>query len=725
MTTFANVSADNAVDCIPVQITHDPLTNLPNRQLIKTHLEQAIRETDLAKHIVALLVLSIDNFKQVNTTFDYDGGDLVLRSAAERLGSCISKRDSLLRQGVDEFVIVLADIHDARDVAAFSERVSRAMAAPFLIREESVRITCSIGIALCPQDGSDAAALLRYANMALLSAQESGRNNPRFFSSELSERALERAKFEAALRSAIEQDQLSLHYQPLVDLQTGQVTGLEALSRWVHPELGMVQPTRFIAVAEACGLIEELGERVLRRVCADMRMWADHGLADIRVSINVSQRQFRDPRLADNIGSALASAGIAPHMLSVEITENALMQDVAASEATLARLQLIGVDLVLDDFGTGFSSISHLKHYPFRKVKIDRSFVDNILTNADDGAIAKAVISVAHSLGIRVVAEGVETEEQCDFLLRNMCDEIQGFLFHEARPAAEVETFLREGHRLPDHLLRLNKPSRTLLLVDDEVNIVAALKRLLRRDNYTILTANSGLEGLEILAKNEVDVIVSDQRMPGMTGVEFLGKAKGIYPDTVRIVLSGYTELQSVTDAVNEGAIYKFLTKPWDDEQLRGHIEEAFRRKEMADENQRLNLEVRTANLELAAANRRLEEVLQQQQQQIKRDAVSLDIVREALQHIPTPVIGLDEEDFIAFINGAAQALFKESGTMLGCDASEVIPDLLHVVNDSSEGEKRGVKLDDTAYQVTSHHMGRGSESRGRLITLTRQQGAQ
>jgi EAL domain-containing protein (putative c-di-GMP-specific phosphodiesterase class I)/FixJ family two-component response regulator len=451
-----------------------------------------------------------------------------------------------------------------------------------------------------------------------------------------------------------------------------------------------------------------------------MRTWEDAGLTGLRVAVNLSPRQFRDPQLAEKIGSALAEAGIEPRMLCLEITENVVMLDTPASQAMLTHLRSLGIDLVLDDFGTGYSSLNYLKKFAFDKVKIDRSFVSNITTDSNDGAIATAIVSMAHSLGIRVVAEGVETEVQCDFLRRNMCDEIQGFLFSPALSADDTAALLREERRLPDHLLRLNRPQRTLLIVDDEVNIVSSLKRLLRRDNYNILTANSGMEGLEVLARNDVDVIVSDQRMPGMTGVEFLGKAKELYPDTVRLVLSGYTELQSVTDAVNQGAIYKFLMKPWDDTQLREHIGEAFQRKEMADENRRLTLEVRTANFELAAANRKLEEVLQQQQQQISRDEVSLDVVREVLQQVPAPAIGLDEDNFIAFVNTAAQGLFRDEGMMLGADARTTIPEVLHAIDGMGDGQSCSIQIKGSVYRVRSHSMGQGSESRGKLLTLMR-----
>ncbi len=704
------------------QATHDALTALPNRQFLKQHLQNAILQAQIADHIVALLIVDIDHFKLINNSLDYDGADILLQSVADRLRACVNECDHLSRHGADEFSIVLSNLDTSRDAAEICEKISLAITAPFVIKEQKLHITCSIGAALCPQNGADAATLLKYADTALFRAKELGRNNRQFFSNEMYERALERLKLEKALRSAIEKNQLELHYQPLADLQTGQVAGLEALCRCQHPELGMVPPTRFIAVAEECGLIMEIGEWVLRTACQHMRAWQDNGISAIRVAINVSPRQFRDPLLAEKVNAALSATGIEPRRLCLEITENVLMQDTSSSEATLAKLKALGVDLLLDDFGTGFSSLNCLKRFSFDKVKIDLAFVENVVTNADNGTISKAIISMAHNLGIRVVAEGVETEAQCDFLRRNMCDEIQGFLFSKALVPAEMEIFLRDGHKLPDHLLRLQRPPRTLLLVDDELNIVASLKRLLRRDGYNILTANSGQESLEILTRHEVDVIVSDQRMPGMTGVEFLSQAKKLYPDTVRIVLSGYTELQSVTDAVNEGAIYKFLTKPWDDTQLRGHIEEAFRRKEMGDENLRLNLEVRTANFALAAANRQLETVLTQQQQQITRDEISLDVIREALQHVPIPVIGLDEDEIVAFINGAAQMLFLDGAGILGCDAELVMPTVLSAAHQANDGEKCCVELNGYAYEVIFHSMGRGSQSRGKLITLTRQE---
>jgi CheY-like chemotaxis protein len=286
-------------------------------------------------------------------------------------------------------------------------------------------------------------------------------------------------------------------------------------------------------------------------------------------------------------------------------------------------------------------------------------------------------------------------------------------------PPERAEQLIRGGQVLPAHLLRSHSPVRTLLLVDDEPNILSALRRQLRGAGYQILTASSGHEGLDLLLRNKVDVIVSDQRMPGMTGVEFLRTVKQMYPETVRIVLSGFTELQAVTDAVNEGAIYKFLTKPWDDMQLREHIAQAFKHKEMADENRRLSLEVRAANQGLAAANRQLEEVLRRQRQQIKHDEITLDIVREVLQHVPVPVIGLDDDQVIVFANTAAHCLFPEAGLPLGSDVREIMPEVLQAIRDLEEGKSACAEIVGRRFDVAYRRMGNGTHSSGILVTLT------
>jgi CheY-like chemotaxis protein len=354
-------------------------------------------------------------------------------------------------------------------------------------------------------------------------------------------------------------------------------------------------------------------------------------------------------------------------------------------------------------------------------LKVDKSFLRRVPEADDASAIVDTIISLGHSLGMRVIAEGVETEAQCDFLSRHMCDEVQGYYIAAPLPADALTGLLGQERVLGDHLLRFNRRVPTLLLVDDEPSILSALKRLLRRDGYQILTAGAGAEGLRVLAEHRVDVIVSDQRMPGMTGVEFLRTVRQLYPDTVRIVLSGFTELQTVTDAVNAGAIYKFLTKPWDDAQLRSHIQEAFSYRAMANENRLLTLEVSTANQQLAAANRQLESLLAQQRREIERGEISLDIVHEVLSNVPTPVLACDVLGTIVLANRAALELFGDRGPVLGCDARLVLPGMPSTLPTSSDVsfELRGKNA---VLHAELRPMGGGSQSRGWLIAVTGRQ---
>lgn len=522
--------------------------------------------------------------------------------------------------------------------------------------------------------------------------------------------------FHAELEQALALDQLCLLYQPLVDLQTGAVVSLEALVRWQHPVQGLLAAHAFLPRAEAAGMTAAIGHWVLRRACGDLNAWRRGGQNHLRVAVNVSPSQFRDPGFGDAVAAMLDDYAITPAALTLEITETALTEAGDGCDDVLAGFKARGLNLTLDDFGSGHGSLSSLKRYPFDAIKIDADFIRNVVNDSHDAAMAKSIIAMGHNLGMKVVAEGVETESQCDFLRRNMCDQIQGYFFAPPLASAELHQLLVSGRALPEHLLRMHKPPRRLLMVDDEPNILAALKRLLRGDHYQVYSANDGPQGLAVLAEHPVDVIVSDQRMPGMLGADFLRKARELAPDTIRIMLSGYTELQSVTDAVNEGAIYKFLTKPWDDEQLRGHIADAFRIKEIADDNLRLNLEVRSANQELAAANRRMEQLLQEKQRQISRGEISLSVAREVLQHLPLAVIGMDDAGMIAFVNGAAAGLFRHGGALLGSEAGNVLPELFQ-----ADGAPRHhvADIEGQRYAVMCYPMGEHSASRGSLITLS------
>jgi diguanylate cyclase (GGDEF)-like protein/PAS domain S-box-containing protein len=698
------------------QATHDALTGLANRKLLSERLRQEIAGAQRHKQGMWVLFVDLDRFKFVNDSVGHHGGDECLQAIAQRLAAAVRPQDTVARLGGDEFMLVLSERGDGHLSYSVLDRIMQAVARPLTVGGQDFFLSCSLGVASYPRDSDDPDTLIEYADLAMYRAKQHGRANYQFYQPEMNQQAQERVHLETALRNALERREFELHFQPQLDLRSGAIVGVEALLRWRHPELGLLTPQRFLALAEDTGLIVPIGAWAMRSACAQVRSWQLDGHAGLRLALNLAGREFNEPDLVSKVALVLDDTGLPANCLELELTERMMMSDVERAVATLADLRKLGVSVAVDDFGTGYSSLGQLKNFPLAVLKIDQSFVRTISAHGNDAAIPHAIIALAHNLGMRVIAEGVETEAQCEFLARNMCDEIQGNLFSPALDAAAVEALLAAGRKLPPHLLRMHKRERTLLLVDDEPNILSALKRQLRGSGLRILTAPGGKEGLALLESEAVDVIVSDQRMPGMTGVDFLRAVKTSHPDTVRIVLSGFTELQSVTDAVNEGAIYKFLTKPWDDTQLRGHIQEAMLHKEMADENRRLDLEVRTANHGLAQANRQLEAVLRQQQEQIDRTGISLDIVREALQHVPLPILGLDDEQVVAFANLAAQQLFGQDGMQLGSSAELFMEDLLLRLEQGGEGRGCVARLHGSRFDIAAHAMGNGTRSRGRLI---------
>lgn len=721
--SFSDLSVAKAAENRILWLSHfDPLTGLPNRALLQDRTDHAISMVLRSGDPLTMLLVGIDQFKTINDAVGHQVGDSLLVEMAKRLGGSVRDQDTVARLGGKEFVVLLPGT--ASDGAAhLAANLLLNVAEPYHLGSHELNLTASIGIASYPDNGNDFETLLKASEIAMHRAQAKGRNTFQFYSEDLYQQVLARDHLIKALRNAAALDQLQVLYQPLVDLQTGQVSGMEALLRWHHPELGSVSPVQFIPLAEESGLIKGIGEWVLTRVCYDIRTWLDKGIVVPHVAVNVSPLQFSDADLVAHVKAALAGSKIDPKLIYLEVTESALMDDVSRSEAILKELKGLGVKLSLDDFGTGYSSLSYLKRFPFDKVKIDQSFVRDITISQSDNVIVKVIVSMAHGLGLRVIAEGVETEAQCEIMRTHVCDEIQGYLFSKPIPAPAIEVLFAEKRQLPPHLLRFRKPQRSLLLVDDEPNVLASLKRLFRPDGHHILTAGSGAEGLEILSRHKVDVIISDQRMPGMTGVEFLREAKVNHPDTIRIVLSGYTELQSVTDAINEGAIYRFLTKPWEDQQLREHIRKAFEYRELQEENLQLDLKIRSTNQELVTANRQLGDVLDKTRHQVERDKTSLAIVREVLQYIPLPVVGVDDEGLVAFVNSAAEALFTRQGLLAGAELAQALPEISAVMAGADEGVCGDLLIDHIHYRVQWNSMGMNSRSKGKIVMLTRPQG--
>ncbi|PKO33699.1 MAG: diguanylate phosphodiesterase [Betaproteobacteria bacterium HGW-Betaproteobacteria-7] len=565
-----------AAERIQYLSSYDPLTNLPNRNLFADRLAQSLLAAQRFNRQTAVILLDLDRFRTVNEGFGPPAGDEALREVVRRLNLQVRDGDTIGRRSGNEFGFVMANLGQEHDAIALAQRMLEAIAQPLVIAGQTIALTASVGICVSPRDGSTADGLLKSADSALSRAKQAGRNTFRFYSPEMDADAARRLGLESALRNALANDEMTVYYQPQISLESGNMVGMEALLRWNNAQFGAVSPVEFIPIAEETGLILTIGEWVLRQACLQTRRWLDLGLLPLRVAVNLSARQFRQSNLVRMVGQTLADTGLAAAALELEITESAFIDDVDEAIATCRALKKLGVRLSLDDFGTGYSSLAYISRFPFDKLKIDQGFVRDIIENPVNAAIATAAIVMGRSLNLSVLAEGVETEAQASFLRGRRCDAMQGYLFSRPLPAAEFEQLLAGESRLVIPAIPAD-PGQTLLLVDDEPNILNSLSRLLRREAYQILTATSPLEAFEVLAKHPVQVILSDQRMPEMSGTEFFSRVRQLYPDTIRIVLTGYTDLDSVTGAINRGAIYKFLTKPWDDDLLREQVREAFR----------------------------------------------------------------------------------------------------------------------------------------------------
>jgi diguanylate cyclase (GGDEF)-like protein/PAS domain S-box-containing protein len=555
---------------------YDSLTGLPNRTLFYQTLSDAIALAQDKAWRIVVLFIALDRFKNINDSLGAALGDELLRQFSNRLVQCVRLRDTVGRLGGDEFALILTMTRDQQDAVYTANEVREALRLPFDLDGHPAVLSASIGIAMYPDDATDPETLVKYADTAMERAKQAGRDGYRFFTAGMNVQVLARLDLELALRRALDNHELLLHYQPKVNLHTGAIAGVESLLRWQRPGFGMVYPAEFVPVLEDTGLIVRVGAWIIDAACRQIAEWLRDGVGPVRVAVNVASRQFVEGDLEQVVRSALERHQAPAELLELELTETALMSNAERTITVLTNLKELGIKVAIDDFGTGYSSLAYLQRFPIDKLKIDIAFVRDITTNPNDAAIALAIISMAHSLKLRVIAEGVETRAQLEYLRRSRCDEIQGYFFSRPIPPAELGALVTSGRCLPPAPGNAGRPAQTLLIVDDDVNVLSSLHRLFRRDGYQILTAVSPAEAFEMLALHSVQVIVCDQRMPAMSGTEFLSKVKEMYPETIRIILSGYTGLEAVLDSINHGAIYRFYTKPWDDTQLRDNIRLAF-----------------------------------------------------------------------------------------------------------------------------------------------------
>jgi diguanylate cyclase (GGDEF)-like protein/PAS domain S-box-containing protein len=443
---FHDVSVARAMEAEMSHLAqHDTLTKLPNRTLLQDRLSQAITTAGRNGNRIAVLFLDLDGFKHINDSLGHAIGDRLLQSVAKRLLASVRTSDTVSRIGGDEFVILLSEVAHAGDAGVKAGKILAALNAPLEIDQHNLRVTASIGVTTYPEDGQETAMLIKNADLAMYQAKENGRNNYQFFEKDMNVRALERQSVEENLCFALDRDELVMHYQPKINLRTGEITGVEALIRWQHPERGLIGPLQFISVAEDCGLMLPIGNWVLRESCRQAKAWQDAGLRPIEMAVNVSSVEFRNEDFLEGVRAILKETGLSPHYLGLELTESVLMQHAEFTVPVLKKLKAMGVRLAIDDFGTGYSSLSYLRQFPIDTLKVDQSFVHGINADTDDATIINAVINMGSNLNHRVIAEGVETVEQVAFLQAHGCDEGQGYYFSRPVPAPQFAKLLEAG----------------------------------------------------------------------------------------------------------------------------------------------------------------------------------------------------------------------------------------------------------------------------------------
>lgn len=553
----------------------DPVTSLYRFGAGGPSLSSAVATAKATKRQFALLHIDIDTFHLINLNMGEAVGDQVLAAVAQRLHRAMPDDGWLWRLSSDEFLAGIGYLPGETDGAALAEMLRDAFETPLWIPPYTLPITLSIGIAVFPDHAADAPSLLASAEHALRDIKSEGHNSVGLYS-EATGKAASDDSFAERFVEALGRRELQLFYQPLIDAQDGGLAGFSALLRWDTANHGLLRPSRFLGTVERVGLSAHLGAWVVEAATRQLADWRDQGLDYLSLSIHLASSLLAQPDCLDLVGEQLHRHQIGGSALELEISESALALDAHRIHNTLVGLRALGATITVQDFGLGGLSFAALAQYPLDRLKIGRGFIRNVASDPRSAAIVRGIIAMGHRLGMKVTAKGVESEAELGFLRRNHCDFFLGHLFSPPRPVGELGELIRRRFLLPG-AFAATRPERTLLLLDDEENMLRSLVRLFRRDGYHVLTASSVREAFDLLASNPVQVIVSDQRMPDMNGTDFLAKVRDLYPDTVRMVLSGYTDLATITEAINRGAIYRFLSKPWDDNELRGHIQAAFR----------------------------------------------------------------------------------------------------------------------------------------------------
>lgn len=661
---------------VPYFAHFDVLTALPNQLMFYDQVQRMIALSRRKNLPLSLMLVDIDRFRELNQTLGHTLGDELLRQVAGRLSGSLRGSDLLGRLGGDVFGILLPDVADNHQAGIVARRIIDTLIMPVRVDGQDVFATASIGIVYHPQDGGDVHELVCNAEIAVRHAKAQGRNSYQIYSAGMHDEIRDRLFLETDLRNATLRHEFVLHYQPKASCANGRITGTEALIRWQHPRRGLVPPDQFIPMLEETGLIVQVGRWVLEEACRQMVEWQKSGLDIPSISVNLSARQLQSDTLLADVAAVLHSSGLEPACLDLEITESMLMHNAEAAIRTLTALKQTGVTISLDDFGTGYSSLAYLKRFPLDAVKVDRSFVQDITADSDDASITRAVITMAHHLKLKVVAEGVETPEQLALLISHQCDVIQGYFFSRPLAAAGMTDLLTTDKRLPMTLLRsgTRKPMALFVAVDGFEEVIS----MLARDGHRVCTAPDLQGAMQWFSGNLVDVLVCGAPRKDFDAVALIEQAAQTQPQCERILLADSKQWnrKPVAELSSSGTVHRVIHLPVKAAAFREVIEETLNRRHISDEYSRLSHEVEVAERELVRIEEERRRLLNENQALVAQERQGYRLLQELLAEIPWPVFGIDDGGLIALANDAACQRFASRGAIPGALLASVLPEV-------------------------------------------------
>jgi diguanylate cyclase (GGDEF)-like protein len=690
----------------------DALTALPNQLMFYDQVQRMLALSKRNNLPLSLMVVDIDRFGELNQMLGHSSGDELLRQVAGRLSGSLRESDLMGRLGGDIFGVLLPDVTDTQQAGIVARRIIDTLIMPVRVDGQDVFATASAGITFYPQDGRDVHELVSNAQIAVRHSKNQGRNGYLCYSAGMHDEIRDRLLLETDLRNATLRNEFVLHYQPKASCANGRITGTEALIRWQHPRRGIVPPDQFIPLLEETGLIVQVGRWVLEEACRQIVEWQAAGLDIPSVSVNLSARQLQSETLLNDVGAVLHRTGLKPACLDLEITESMLMDNAEAAIRTLSALKQMGVTISLDDFGTGYSSLAYLKRFPIDAVKVDRSFVQDIAADSDDASITRAVITMAHHLKLKVVAEGVETPEQLALLISHQCDVIQGYFFSRPLAAPAMTDMLAVDKRLPMTLLRTGtrKPMALFVAVSGVDEVISRLAR----DGHRVCTASDVQSAMQWFSGNLVDVLVCGAPSKDFDAVSLIQQAALAQPQCERILLADSRKWsrKPLVELSSTGLVGRIIPMPVDSVALRQVVEETLGRRHISDEYSRLSHEVEVAERERVRFEEERNRLVEQNKSLQAQERQGYQIMQEVLTEMPWPIFGIDESGLIALANDAAFERFAGRGAIPGALLASVLPEVVDLDHLSR------VRLDGAEYICRWRQVRLDSAGNGRLLFL-------